>query len=95
MYKICGINKIVDINHSQNNISDDDKFVFTVEINGRSQMFAVGSGVKYTLIRKSQYENLNIKTQLQPSLVAFRSYTKDTEMPYGKVKVNVKYNNRQ
>ncbi|XP_046812161.1 uncharacterized protein LOC124421282 [Lucilia cuprina] len=44
VYKIYGINKIVDINQQF--------VVVAVEINGRRQTFEVDSGVKYTLIKK-------------------------------------------
>lgn len=96
IYKMYGINKIVDINNNKpHNKNDDDKYVVVVEINGRRQLFEVDSGVKYTLIKKSEYERLNIKTQLQPSSIAFRSYTRNILIPYGKVNIDVKYNGKQ
>lgn len=97
VHQMYGINQIVDIYNSQQYTEQNDvaKYYVTVEINERHQKFEVDSGVGFTLIPRNEFEQLNIKTELQPSSIAFRSYTKNIVVPDGKVKVEVKYNNRR
>ncbi|XP_036340172.1 uncharacterized protein LOC118749483 [Rhagoletis pomonella] len=93
IHQIYGINRIIDIFSNQHSYSDVDKYYVTVELNGRKQQFEVDSGVGFTLIPRNQFNQLQINEQLQPSSVAFRSYTKNIIVPDGKVKVRVKFNN--
>ena len=66
-----------------------------ISINGFTQKFEVDSGVGFTLLPRKDFQRLNIKTQLQPASIAFRSYTKNILVPDGKVSVQVQYQKQQ
>ena len=93
IHQIYGINQIVDIFSNEFKVNDIDKYYVEVDINGRRQKFEVDTGVGFTLIPRNEYEKLQVKEPLQPSTIAFRSYTKNIIIPDGKVNVRVKYNN--
>ncbi|XP_037814014.1 uncharacterized protein K02A2.6-like [Lucilia sericata] len=90
---IYGINQIVDIFSNEFKVDDIDKYYVEVDINGRRQKFEVDTGVGFTLIPRNEYEKLQVKKALQPSRIAFRSYTKNIIIPDGKINVRVKCNN--
>lgn len=50
-------------------------------------------GVGFPLIPRNEFNKLQIREPLQPSKIAFRSYTKNIIIPDGKSNVKVEYNN--
>ncbi|XP_075150600.1 uncharacterized protein LOC142224700 [Haematobia irritans] len=87
-----GINQIIDI-YNKTIIPSPElkKFFTTVLINGRKQTFEVDSGAGYTLIPKSDFDQLNLKIPIEKTSIAFRSYTGDIFVPIGVVNVKVVY----
>ncbi|GBM16042.1 hypothetical protein AVEN_108621-1 [Araneus ventricosus] len=61
------------------------------EIENRYQKFKVDMGAGYTLILNNQFKRLGIKRQLEPTGIAFRSYTENVFLPLGKVRVKVEH----
>lgn len=74
-------------------LSDTDKFITTVLINGKPQKFEVDSGSAHTLIPKADFQQLHIPLScLEPTNIKFRSYTKEVFSPLGVASVRVDFN---
>ncbi|GBM73155.1 hypothetical protein AVEN_30044-1 [Araneus ventricosus] len=67
------------------------KYFISVKIENRYQKFEVDAGACYTLIPDNQFKRLGIKRQLEPTGIAFRSYTENVFLPLGKVRVKVEH----
>lgn len=89
-------NNIADIfDNCHNEDADAEKFLATVLIEGKPQQFEVDCGAGYTLLPKCQFDQLNVRCQLKPTNIRFRSYTQQIFVPLGVVSVNVKYKDIQ
>lgn len=86
-----GIHNIVDIYHNQPPTDNMQRYYATVNIEGGKVAFEVDSGSGYTFLPRDMFGKLKIRRQLQPTAIAFRSYTQDVFVPDGKVKVHVEY----
>ncbi|GBN82633.1 hypothetical protein AVEN_102646-1 [Araneus ventricosus] len=93
MYQDIGVNAIVDIydNRTSESAADAMKYFISVKIENRYQKFEVDTGACYTLIPENQFKRLGIKRQLEPTGIAFRSYTENVFLPLGKVRVKVEH----
>ncbi|GBM87412.1 Uncharacterized protein K02A2.6 [Araneus ventricosus] len=93
MYQDIFVNAIVDIydNRTSESAADAMKYFILVKIENRSQKFEVDTGACYTLIPDNQFKRLGIKRQLEPTGIAFRSYTENVFLPLGKVRVKVEH----
>ncbi|XP_054275019.1 uncharacterized protein K02A2.6-like [Macrosteles quadrilineatus] len=74
---------------------DSDKYIVSVTINGKLQCFEVDSGAKFSLLAKNDFERLHLNVPVEPSRLAFRSYSGDIIKPEGKVSVSVSYKGKQ
>ncbi|CAL1269404.1 unnamed protein product [Larinioides sclopetarius] len=92
-YQDIGVNTIIDIYDNRNSGSsvDSTKYFIYVKIENCFQKFEVDTGAAYTLIPNDQFQKLGIKRQLEPTRIAFRSYTENVFVPLGKVQVKVEH----
>ncbi|GBM66735.1 Uncharacterized protein K02A2.6 [Araneus ventricosus] len=92
-YQDIGVNAIVDIydNRTSESAADAMKYFISVKIENRYQKFEDDTGACYMLIPHNQFKRLGIKKQLEPTGIAFRSYTEDVFLPLGKVRVKVEH----
>ncbi|GBN50919.1 Uncharacterized protein K02A2.6 [Araneus ventricosus] len=67
------------------------KYFISVKIENRYQKFEVDTSACYTLIPDNQFKRLGIKRQLEPTGIAFRSFTENVFLPLGKVRVKVEH----
>ncbi|GBN15278.1 hypothetical protein AVEN_114133-1 [Araneus ventricosus] len=63
------------------------KYFISVKIENRYQNFEVDKSAGYTLIPDNQFKRLGIKRQLEPTGIAFQSYTENVFLPLGKMQV--------
>lgn len=92
MYQIQPQCDIIDLYEMD---TECDKYMITVLLNGAKQTFEVDSGAKFSLLSESQFNQLNLNITLQPSNLAFRSYTGNVIKPLGKVIVRVQYEDKE
>lgn len=83
-----GVSQIIDI---YRNISDEQKYIVSVEVAGKIQKFEVDSGTAFTFLPHSKFDSLNTNVKIQQCDVTFRSYTENIFKPIGKVNVDVEY----
>ncbi|GBN74684.1 hypothetical protein AVEN_220272-1 [Araneus ventricosus] len=83
MYQDIGVSAIVDIydNRTSESAADAMKYFMSVKIGNLYQKFEVDTGACYTLIPDNQFKRLGIKRQLEPTGIAFRSYTENVFLP--------------
>ncbi|KAB0794890.1 hypothetical protein PPYR_11729 [Photinus pyralis] len=85
------VNRIEDVYSSE---GDDTRKYYTF-INVEGQAIQFDSGAGFTLLPKDLFDKLNCKQKLKPSNLTFRTYTRQTFQPHGKVQVMVQYHNNQ
>jgi len=76
-------------------VSDPDKYLVHVTLNGKSQRFEVDSGARFSLLAEDDYNRLNLGLLLEASNVNFRTYSGNIIQPKGKVCVNVAYKGKE
>ena len=87
------MNTIVDIygNSLTDSLDNARKYYIAVKIENCYQKFEFDTRAGYTLTPENQFRSLDIKKQLEPTNIVFRSYTENLFSPLGKVQVNVEY----
>lgn len=71
----------------------DDKYYATVTINNKPLQMEVDSGAKFALIPIDKFKELNLRTKIKPTKLAFRSFNGGITPALGKAVVNVRYKN--
>lgn len=74
--------------------SDTDKYMVTVQLNGKPQIFEVDSGARFSLLSETDFNNLNLGVPVESTPVSFRSYSDHIIKPKGKVTLSVSYKNK-
>lgn len=83
------INQVEDVYLSQ--AGDTRKYYTFINVEGKMIQFEVDSGAGFTLLPKDMFEKLQCNKKLEPCNLTFRTYTRQTFKPYGKVQVLVQY----
>ncbi|GBM00374.1 Uncharacterized protein K02A2.6 [Araneus ventricosus] len=93
MYQDIGVNVIIHIcdNGTSESAADAMKYFISVKIENRYQKFEVDTGTCYMLIPDNQFKRLGIERRLEPTGIAFRSYTENLFLPLGNVRVKVEH----
>ncbi|XP_054288024.1 uncharacterized protein K02A2.6-like [Macrosteles quadrilineatus] len=92
-----GLNKVTNVNSSPKLLdlfevnNDSDKYMITVNLNGKPQQFEVDTGAKFSLLAKNDFDKLKLDIPLETTNIAFRTYSGNIIKPEGKVKINVTY----
>ncbi|KAI5731266.1 hypothetical protein M8J77_007169 [Diaphorina citri] len=89
-----GVNKLESIQQQVVDlfeVSDSDKYLIDVTLNGKVQQFEVDSGAKFSLLSQNEFQSLNLNLPIEESHVAFRSYSGDIIKPVGKLRLKVAY----
>ncbi|KAI5753467.1 hypothetical protein M8J77_000457 [Diaphorina citri] len=89
-----GVNKLESIQQQVVDlfeVSDSDKYLIDVTLNGKVQQFEVDSGAKFSLLSQNEFQNLYLNLPIEESHVAFRSYSGDIIKPVGKLRLKVAY----
>lgn len=74
---------------------DPDKYPVNVTISGKTKLFEVDSGAKFSFLAENDYNKLNLNLPLETFDVIFRSYSRNLIQPRGKISVNVAYNGKE
>lgn len=89
-----GIYRIIDVYQNDYSQSSSERYFANIFIEGKPVKFEVDSGSGYSFLPLGQFKALQLEKPLTSTNIVFRSYTQNTFIPEGKVKVNVKFNNR-
>lgn len=87
-----GIYKIVDVYRNENAGSDSERFYADIFVEGKKVKFEVDSGSGYSFLPITQFNQLGLPNKLTPTNLVFRSYMQDKFVPYGKVRIDIKFN---
>lgn len=86
-----GVYKIIDVYQNNFQNSNSERYYANITIEGKPVKFEVDSGSGFTFLPRKEFNELNINAQVNPTSLIFRSYTQNTFVPYGKVRVNVHF----
>lgn len=86
---------IYHINEDAFKTGNNERFQTTVNIEGRPIVFEVDSGSGFTFLPRDRFAQLKLDIPLERTDIEFRSYTRDSFMPDGKIKVEIECNGIQ
>lgn len=67
--------------------SNSERYYANIDVEGTVIKFEVDFGSGYSFLPKAQFDELKLANKLSPTEIVFRSYTQNTFVPYGKVRV--------
>ncbi|XP_017494077.1 PREDICTED: uncharacterized protein K02A2.6-like, partial [Rhagoletis zephyria] len=87
-----GIYKVVDAFCNDYTKASSERYYAKIVVEGKPIKFEVDSGSAYSFLPRSQFSELKLSQKLIPINIVFRSYTQDTFVPDGKIRVHVQFN---
>lgn len=76
-------------------MSESDKYLITVLIEGKPQKFEVDSGARFSLLAEDDFHRLKLHKNLETSNINFRSYSGNIIKSKGKITVKVTYKGKE